>query len=299
MLERDKLHLGENLEVCRAHLPDASIDACYIDPPFNTGRDFSEYYDKFTEERPLSVEDKARFEQKWSWLEGITSTSQYNYYKFMIPRLEEIHRVLKPTGSFFLHVDHRECAHSRIVLDKIFGASQTANHLLWAYPAATMAWGKSRSFRNAADHILFYRKSDAGFFQEVYLPLTKKELIKKFPYTNSQGKRYRNTGIQNQREYAENATCNPATSVWQLPIAPQRERTGYPTQKPIALLQRIIECSTEAGQVVLDIFCGSGTTCVAAQQLNRHYIGIDMNPEAIEVAQQRLKRRTIEWTQSS
>ena len=295
----DTLHLGDNVEMCREHIPNASIDCVYIDPPFNTGRDFSEYYDKFTEERPMSEMDKQRFMQKWGWLQQITTPSQFNYYQFMVPRFEEIHRVLKPTGNFFLHVDHRECAHSRIVLDSIFGTSQMANHLLWVYPATAMQWSKARSFRNSADHLLFYRRSPDSFFQEIYLPLSKKDIVKKFPYTDSQGKRYRNTGIHNQREYVENSTCNPATSVWNLPIASQRERTGYPTQKPMSLLQRVVKCSTQEGDVVLDIFCGSGTTCVAAQQLNRKYIGIDINPEAIEVAQKRLQRRTIPWTKSS
>lgn len=297
--ESNTLHVGDNLHLCRELLPDASIDACYIDPPFNTGRDFSEYDDQFTEARPLDAADLAQFEQQWSWLRQITSPSQYNYYQFMVPRFQEIHRILKPTGSFFLHVDHREHAHSRIVLDKIFGSANMANHILWAYPASPMQWSKARSFRNAADHILFYRKSDEAFFQELYLPLSKKELMKRFPYVDSQGERFRNTGIHNQREYVKDSTCNPVTSVWSLPIAKQRERVGYPTQKPLALLKRVIECCTQEGDIVIDIFCGSGTTCLAAQQLNRGYLGFDINPEAIDIAKKRLKRRQIEWSSQS
>ena len=217
------LYQGDNLTILRA-LPDASVDLIATDPPFNTGRHWGAFNDK--------------------WEGGLKG-----YLKFMEPRLIECRRVLKDTGSLYLHCDPTASHYLKIMLDGVFGIKQFRNDIIWK--RSHNKSGKKRFGRNH-DNILFYTKSDNFIFS------------------------------------------NPSqlNSLWlDIPIASPKQRVGYPTQKPLALYERMIKIASNQGGVVLDLFAGSGTTLDAAHTLGRGWIGIDNGTEAIKTIQDRLRQR--------
>ncbi|MFG0331151.1 MAG: DNA-methyltransferase [Phycisphaerales bacterium] len=231
------LETGDNLPFMRS-LADASIDFVYIDPPFNTGgrrRDASgEYPDSW-----LTVDD---------------------YLEFMRPRLREMRRLLRPTGSLMLHCDWRSSHHLRLLLDDLFGADAFINHLIWSYG---LGGSSPRRFARKHDDILFYGRSTAYFFDAPRVPATSARM---------------------------RGQLKKATDVIDIPTLNNmaRERTGYPTQKPLKLLDLLIRAACPAGGVVADFFCGSGTTLVAAQRLDRGWIGCDISSDAIRITRERL-----------
>ena len=218
---RNTLHCGDNLSIMR-DMPDASVDLIATDPPFNTGKDWGAFNDK--------------------WEGGLKG-----YLKFMEPRLVEYHRLLKDTGSLYLHCDHNSSHYLKIMLDWIFGAKRFQNEIIWKRSNGNKVTKKI--FGCNHDNILFFTKTE-------------------------------NCTFSNPEQF---------NNLWlDIPIASQKQRVGYPTQKPVALYERIIKASSNAGDTVLDPFCGSGTTLDAAKRLGRHYIGIDQNPDAIAICEKRL-----------
>jgi site-specific DNA-methyltransferase (adenine-specific) len=184
-----------------------------------------------------------------------------SYLGFMAGRLEQLHRVLAPDGAILLHVDWRTSHHLRLLLDEIFGAGRFVNHLIWQYGLG----GSSPSrFARKHDDILYYARGDERWFEPPLVPATSRRMA---------GMMKKATDV-----IAIPAINNMAT-----------ERTGWPTQKPVALLEFLVGACAKPGGTVLDPFCGSGTTLVAAVRLGRQAIGIDRHPEAIRIAEQRLK----------
>ena len=220
------------------------------------------------------------------------------YLVNMAVRLVEMHRVLKPTGSIYLHCDPTASHYLKILMDSIFGAKNFRNEIIWHYRRWT---GKAKKFQQLHDTILFYTETDNYTFNTQYTEYTggsrkRKEqgVLRRFkkgekPYLVSQG-------TTDKRGVREN-------DVWQIPfIAPSaKERLGYPTQKPVELLKRIIKTSSNKEDIVLDPFCGCGTTVAAAEQLGRSWIGVDITYSAVAAIKERFKRdkltywNEIEW----
>lgn len=275
---------GDNLVLLRAHIPDASIDLIYADPPFNSGHAY------FATGRK---HEGPRFRDAWRWdaegyrhalggpdprlagaLEALRSVigecDALAYCAALAPCLSELRRALKPTGSLYLHCDAKMSAYLRLLLDALFGRGHFRNEIVWAY--RTGGAGK-RAFARKHDTILFYTASDAYTFH----PQTERVRYRK---------RFFSVREDENGFYADVLLRD----VWEIPavINVSAERTGYPTQKPLVLLERIVAASSNPGDVVLDPFCGSGTALVAARRQNRHWIGMDANADAVAIARQRL-----------
>lgn len=183
-----------------------------------------------------------------------------DYLAFLRPRLTAVRQVLKPNGSILLHCDWRTSHHLRLMLDELFGPDNFVNHLVWAYG---LGGSSPRRFARKHDDILFYAKSDNYYFKPPMVPATSNRM-------------------KGQLKKASDVIEIPAINNM------ARERTGYPTQKPLALLKLLIEACCEPNGLVLDPMCGSGTTLVAANQTGRDCVGIDTNPAAVQTCDRRL-----------
>jgi len=301
------LYLGDNLEIIRMFIPDNCIDLIYLDPPFGSNRNYITTNSKSTEK--TSSRRKQAFSDSWSWnaavanslkgivqiaplelgkliqgmVAGLGPTPLAGYLVMMIPRILELHRILKDTGSLYLHCDPTASHYLKIVLDYIFGIENFRNEIVWSYNGG----GRSKKyFARKHDTILFYSKSNnwAFNYNDILVNRTNRTYFideKGRKYWRKYGKKY----------YFKNDGKIPED--WWIDITPldgpYKERLGYPTQKPIALLERIIKVASNRGDVVLDPFCGSGTTLVTAQKLDRNWIGIDNNPNALDITNERLK----------
>jgi site-specific DNA-methyltransferase (adenine-specific) len=264
--EPNRLVLADALGLLRS-LADASVDLAYADPPFATGQvrrgaDSTGVEHRFDD--LLDDPDAYR-----AWLE---------------PHLSELHRVLAPTGSLFLHLDHRMSAHARIALDGVFGRTGFRNEIVWRYGLGGRA--PANAFARKHDVLLFYARGPANTFHRLRGGLTP-AMAAKYAHVDSYGRYQRAHG---RRYYLKGG--KPFDSVWDIPsIAPTaRERTGYPTQKPLALLERAVAATTDPGALVIDPFVGSGTTAVAAQRLGRRFVAGDCSQQAISVTCSRLQR---------
>lgn len=196
-----------------------------------------------------------------------TASAQYHdrfdsmaeYLAFMRPRLESVRRVLVPNGAILLHCDWRTCHHLRLLLDELFGETNFVNHLIWSYG---LGGSSPRRFARKHDDILFYAKGDDYYFDPPRVPAT------------------------SQRMRGQSKKCTDVLEIASINNMAD-ERVGYPTQKPLELLRLLINACCPRDGVVLDPFCGSGTTAVAAARCGRRYIGIDQNPDAVAVAHAR------------
>ena len=270
--------LGDNLYILQG-IESNTVDLVYLDPPFNTGRDFGQFSDK--------------------WAGGGHPLGNYHsetmgaYLAFIEPRLLELKRLLKDTGSIYLHCDPTASHYLKLLMDSIFGKNAFANEISWKRFSGRRAPLTPKRFPSVVDNILFY-KMDNAEFSLPFLPLDPAYVKRMYKYDDNDGKgRYRFGGrIYDRKYYLNNSRGNAVTTWWDDITELQSnsaERIGYPTQKPIKLLSRIIEASSNKGDLVLDPFCGAGTTLVAARQLGRNYIGIDSNPEAIRLTNERLQ----------
>ncbi|MFZ0167830.1 MAG: site-specific DNA-methyltransferase [Candidatus Dormiibacterota bacterium] len=267
--ESGRVILADNLQVLRS-LPDGCIDLVYVDPPFGTGR-----VRRLDSIRTGSGELRRRgFGGKEYRFQVVShhsfpdSLHRDAYLEFLHQRLVEIHRVLQPQGSLYLHLDFRVSHYARLLLDEIFGAERFLNEIIWAYDYG----GRARDrWPRKHDTILWYAKSDRWTFNRTE--------IDRIPYMAP--------GLVGPEKAARGKL---PTDTWWLTIVPTRgqERAGYPTQKPLSLLERIVRASSREGELVADFFCGSGTTGVAAAAVGRRFLLVDDNPEAIAITRQRL-----------
>jgi site-specific DNA-methyltransferase (adenine-specific) len=363
-MPENTLYYGDNLEVMRKYLPDECIDLVYLDPPFNSNRDYNLLFREPSGE-PAQGQIKA-FTDTWQWSEcayvefcqtcprelvelvqGFVRTLGRNdltaYLVMMAPRLVELHRVLKPTGSLYLHCDPTASHYLKVMLDVIFGARNFMNEIAWKrYAAHSLSQGR---YDRISDRILFYCKDSrlTRTFNPPTEALSEEEINERFPHVEPEtGRRFQHvsleqssnkssagetriiqgrtvvseigwrwsqetfdqrlkenpyliywtsTGRPRYKIYADEYKGKPVGDIWtDVPYlsSGDAERLGYPTQKPLALLERILQASSNEGDIVLDPFCGCGTAIVAAQKLNRRWIGIDITHLAIALIKYRL-----------
>jgi len=272
-MDIDTLYTGDCLNLLKA-TKTQSVDLVYMDPPF-----FSQNTQK------AKTRDNTQeycFTDTW---EDIKS-----YKAFMRPRVKECKHVLKETGSIFLHCDSSASHHLRLILDDVFGPENFQSEIIWTY----RRWSNAkRGLLNAHQNIYFYSKSDKykfNTFYSDYSPTTNIDQILQERERDMHGKAAYKRDDEGRVVLGREKKGVPLSNVWEIPYLNPKasERTGYPTQKPILLLEKIIEIATEPDDIILDPMCGSGTTLVAAKLLQRHYIGIDIAPDAIELAKARL-----------
>jgi site-specific DNA-methyltransferase (adenine-specific) len=260
-----RIVLADNLEVL-AQTADESIDLIYVDPPFNTGR-------RQTRERLRTVRDeqdgdRTGFQGRRYRTERLGSSSFLDvfddYLAFLEARLREFHRVLKPSGSLYLHVDAREVHYCKVVLDGIFGRACFLNEIIWAYDYG----GRSRRrWPTKHDNILVYVKNPRRYYFDP-------EAAERIPY------------MAPSLVGADKAARGKRlTDTWWHTIVPpgSKERTGYATQKPLGILRRIVVSSSPPGGLVADYFAGSGTTGIAAREADRPFLLVDNSREAVAV----------------
>ena len=355
----NRLYYGDSLRVLRDYIADASVDLIYLDPPFNSNASYNVLF-KAPDGHSSQAQIEA-FDDTWHWsdvaekafddvmgsgrsdvAEMLRAMRQFlgendmmAYLAMMAVRLIELHRVLKPTGSLYLHCDPTASHYLKILLDAVFGAVRFANEIVWL--RTTPKGLAFTRFSSNNDIILYYRKGEKFLWNAQYMPYSAEYLMRYNLLDEVTGRRYqatsllnpnqdrpnlhyefaghsrvwrwtrqrmlqaesegriyypKNGGIPREKRYLDEQEGVPVSSVWTdiPPVnAVAAERLGYPTQKPVALLERIISASSNEGDVVLDPFCGCGTTVHAAQKLNRRWIGIDVTHLAIGLIRKRLK----------
>ena len=259
--------LGDNLDVLRT-LPDRAFHLIYVDPPFNTGKAQSRTRIKVT---PDAAGDRTGFQGR-RYKTQVVSASSYgdifdDYIGFLRPRMHEAYRVLDDRGSLFFHIDYREVHYCKIMLDEIFGRDSFMNEIIWAYD-----YGGRPKTRWPAKHdnILWYAKDPANYTYNY-------DAIDRIPYLAP--------GLVGPEKAARGKT---PTDVWWHTIVTGKEKTGYSTQKPLDIIQRIVRVHSHPGDHLLDFFAGSGTFGEAAHREGREFVLVDNNPEAVEVMHRRL-----------
>jgi len=364
LISHNTLFYGDNLPILRDHIAAGSVDLVYLDPPFNSNRTYNVL---FKQESGEGAESQiAAFEDTWHWnqaaeftyfqlienapahvaqmigaLHGFIGKNQMMAYLVMMAaRLVELHRVLKPTGSLYLHCDPTASHYLKILLDTIFGPENFRNEIVWKRTSAhsDTKQGNVLHMGRIHDVILYYTRSSAAIRNELFKPYDESYTTQFYRHTDADGRRYRLgdiTGpggaakgnpqyeflgitrywrysrermqqlyeegriiqtkpgaVPQYKRYLDEMPGVPLQDLWDdiPPIQPHAaERLGYPTQKPLALLERIIQASSNPGDVVLDPFCGCGTTIAAAQKLGRRWIGIDITHLSISLQKYRLK----------
>lgn len=272
--------LGDNLDVLRS-LPAGCANLIYIDPPFNTGK-----RQKRSRLRTVRSEDGdrtgfngARYATTLLGSRAFDDAFE-DYLDFLEPRLREAHRVLAADGSFYFHVDYREVHYCKILLDEIFGRENFLNEIIWAYDYG----GRSKDRWPAKhDNILLYVKDNERYTFNV-------GEIERIPYMAPD--------LVGEEKAARGKL--PTDTWWHTIVSPTgKEKTGYPTQKPLGILRRILTASSKPDDLVLDFFAGSGTTGAAALELGRRFLLVDSNPEAIAVMRERFRGQDVEFLTES
>jgi len=326
---------GDNLPIMRG-MNSASVDLVYLDPPFNSNANYA---------APIgSKAAGAAFKDTWTltdvdveWINLIEAKhpalyrvllaamtpSDKAYLVYMAARLLEMHRLLKPTGSIYLHCNHEQAHYLKLILDAVFGWKNFKNDIIWRYGASARgAKAIARHFPRNHDNILYYAKDRRFHFHSgveentghdpdnlpSHIRRDNRGFFKTAPrgdYTDASIGRLREEGriyetargnirIRYNLEFDGKAVLEKIRkgSVWDIPDmmhAPEIEKQGYPTQKPLALLALMVEASTDPGHIVLDPFCGCATACIAAEKLQRQWAGIDISPKAAELVQSRMR----------
>ncbi|MGL4595609.1 MAG: DNA methyltransferase [Thermoguttaceae bacterium] len=294
---RNTLYTNDNLYVLSG-MNSELVDLIYLDPPFNSKRTYS---------APVgSKAAGASFKDMWTWQDvdeynldtlavnyptltryiasigEIHSKPMQAYLTYMSQRIVEMHRILKQNGSLYLHCDQTACHYLKVLLDGIFGKNNFVTEVIWSY-----AWGvrTTKRWNRKHDVILMYAKGQDFTFNY-------KDVLEERKMSESTENRLKYSGAMTTDWNKGRGTEKLAlpTDVWYIPTinGMSKERTGYPTQKPLALLRKIVAASSNEGDIVLDPFCGCATTCVAAQQLERKWIGIDIEKQAVNVLIDRL-----------
>jgi DNA modification methylase len=287
-METNVIYCGDNAETMRRYIVDNSVDLIYADPPFFSNRNYEIIWGDGYELRA--------FEDRWKG--GIN-----NYIAWMEPKLRECHRVLKATGSFYLHCDYHASHYLKVIMDRIFDESKFQNEIIWFYgPKASQ---KYPTFQKKHDTIFLYTKTDKFTFNQILQEYSKETLAERktrYKFKDKKG-RYRMTTRRNSKgkKYRAKVYLHKGvaiTDVWRIPIinATSKERLGYPTQKPEALLERIIKASSNPMDIVLDPFCGCGTTIAVAHKLGRRWIGVDVSPTACKLMAKRMRKSGLKQT---
>ncbi|MBK8628820.1 MAG: restriction endonuclease [Sphingomonadales bacterium] len=365
----NKLYYGDNLDVLRTHISDESVDLIYLDPPFNSNANYNILF-KSPAGKSADSQIEA-FEDTWHWndkaeaafhdvmVSGNTDVAELlramrgflkendmmAYLAMMAVRLIELHRVLKPTGSLYLHCDPTASHYLKLLLDGVFGALSFRSEIIWKRTSAHA--NSRRNFAGVHDVIFLYAKTSNFIHNEAFTPYSQTYIDEHFVHLDPDGRRFRRSDLRNpgvrpnltydftasngitykphpngwavsrevmeqldregrlffpkkedarlrKKIYLDESPGVPATDFWDdlPPIhASAQERLGYPTQKPLALLERILNASSNPGDVVLDPFCGCGTAVDAAQKLGRQWIGIDVTHLSIGLIERRLQDR--------
>jgi site-specific DNA-methyltransferase (adenine-specific) len=350
----NRLYYGDNLHILRHHIANESVDLIYLDPPFNSDRNYNVLFrDESGRESDAQI---TAFEDTWHWghtaqetyeelvtrgpdhvatvmtaLHTLVGTNQMlAYLVMMTARLVELHRVLKPTGSLYLHCDSTASHYLKIVLDTIFGKENFRNEIVWKrfnFHADAKRFGK------VTDRILFYTKSQEFVFNRMRVPFSEEYIESKFTHVDADGRQFRldnlnppggrgpvyefhgvtrawrftqekmlkleeegriysDSTVPQLKRYLDEQEGQAVHELWDdiPPINPRaKERLNYPTQKPVALLERIVQASSNPGDVVLDPFAGCGTAIAAAQKLGRKWIGIDITHLSVALLKYRLR----------
>jgi len=311
-IEKNTLFYGDNLDILQRYIKDESIDLIYLDPPFNSKATYNVLYQE--KNGSDSAAQIKAFGDTWHWdeaaaqayyevVEGggqvadamrafrllLGDNDMLAYLAMMAARLVELHRVLTPTGSIYLHCDPTASHYLKILMDAVFGAGQFQNEVIWSYKRYTAA---SKRFQRLHDIILFYGKGESLVFNDIRIAYGPKSAQADSHYKQDEdGRWFRWQKRKGQPPYKIYLSEGRRLGdVWDIPHinASARERLGYPTQKPEALLERIIKASSNESDLVLDPFCGCGTTITVAQRLNRRWIGIDITHLAITLIKHRL-----------
>ncbi len=268
-LQRDEVILADNMDVLPT-IADETFQLIYIDPPFNTGKAQSR---KTFETVGDAEGDRTGFGGR-RYTTRLLAESSYrdafaDYLSFLEPRLRQARRLLTRAGTFYFHIDYREAHYCKLLLDEIFGRDNFLNELIWSYDYGARS---TRRWPAKHDTILVYVKDAAAYFYDC-------EAVDREPYMAP--------GLVTPAK-AERGKL--PTDVWWHTIVPTsgREKTGYPTQKPEGIVRRMVQASTQPGDWCLDFFAGSGTLGAVAAKLDRRYMLIDKNPEAVRVMRQRL-----------
>jgi DNA modification methylase len=316
------LFYGDNLDVLRSYIPDNCVDLVYLDPPFKSNQDYNVLFEE--KNGTQSAAQILAFEDTWHWdlesrstFDAMTSADQLNrggvfthvaktllglrsflgandmmaYITMMAPRLLELRRVMKPTASIYLHCDPTASHYLKVLMDAVFGVENLRNEITWV--RGTASGGKAGGKKCVPNHdiiLAYVMDRNSFFYNRQYIPYEEDYIAQRFKYVDDDGRRYR-LQLDNRKQYLDESKGKPVSDVWSdvYPINPMaREKLGYPTQKPEALLERIIYASSNEGDTVLDPFCGCGTTVAAAQKLNRRWIGIDITHLAIGLIKHRL-----------
>jgi site-specific DNA-methyltransferase (adenine-specific) len=310
---QNRIYYGDNLDVLRRYIKDETVDLCYIDPPFNSKRNYNQIYNNIGKEDAAQAQ---AFIDTWTWDDnaniGLAEIqSNYNgvfteqsidlitglekvlkkgallaYLVSMTLRIAEIHRVLKPTGSFYLHCDPTASHYLKLVLDAVFcvRGGNYINEMIWIY--SRMAAKGQKQLSRCHDIIFWYSKGKTWLFNvdEIRLP---------YAETSKARAGYKKTNLGGGSPKSEICELNDLGKFpedWvQIPFIRGKEYLGYPTQKPEALLERIIKASSNEGDIVLDAYCGCGTTVAVAQKLKRLWIGIDITYQSIALILKRLE----------
>ena len=271
------IYFGDNLPILQS-LPSASVDLIYIDPPFNTGKTQSRT--RIRTERSAEGDRLGFAGQRYQTIKvGSKGYADIfdDFLAFLEPRLEEAYRVLKPTGSLYFHIDYREVHYCKVLLDQLFGRESFINEIIWAYDYG----GKPRTRWPAKhDNILFYAKDPEHYTFNV-------NDIDREPYMAP--------GLAGPEKAARGKL--PTDTWWYTIVGTNsKERNGYPTQKPLGVINRILRASSSPGEVVMDFFAGSGTIGESCLKLGRRFILVDNNPQALEVMAKRFAGNPeIEW----
>jgi site-specific DNA-methyltransferase (adenine-specific) len=272
------IFFGDNLEILRANVADNSAALIYIDPPFNTGKTQARTRIKTVQSE---TGDRFGFQGKRYETEKLRTRAFSDvfddYLSFLEPRLLEAYRILSPEGTLYFHIDYREVHYCKMLLDVIFGRECFLNEVVWAYDYGGRP---SRRWPPKHDNILVYVKDPDHYFFDT-------DAIERIPYMAP--------GLVGPEKAARGKL---PTDTWWHTIVPtnSRERTGYPTQKPLGILKRVVQASSRPGDLVIDFFAGSGTTGEACLVLGRKFILVDNNVEALEVMARRFSENAdVQW----
>ena len=315
-MQNRTLFFGDNLEILREKILDETFDLIYLDPPFNSNRSYNVLFKEGLVESQAQIQ---AFEDSWHWtpethhtfeeLVGVKPpktkinekiinlmlameklvghNDMLAYLTMMTVRLIELHRVLKNTGSIYLHCDPTASHYLKIVLDVVFGKQNFRNEIVWAYTGPS---GAKKDFPRKHDIIFRYTKTDDYFFNPDAVKIPYSEaFLKRRAYSEGEAGIFKKKGEHKEEEFLEGKI--PPDWWDDIPSGGQvssKERLGYPTQKPEKLLERIIKASSNEGDLVLDPFCGCGTTVSVAERLNRQWVGIDITMLAINLIKKRL-----------